>query len=372
MKTSKLLIAVVLAVAVAAPIVGFLGDTNVAQPTTSTGIRVPFLHGFPADQPASQSELASLERANEWLNSPPLTAPALRGKVVLVDFWTYTCINWLRTLPYVRAWHEKYRNQGLVVIGVHSPEFAFEKNIDNVRRAVQQMRVDYPVAVDSEHVIWRAFRNQYWPALYFIDAQGRARHHQFGEGAYEQSEMIIQELLAEAGHGGFERETVSVEGRGIEAAADWRSLKSPENYLGYDRTENFASAGGATLDKPRMYQAPARLRLNEWALSGDWTVRRDAAALNKPNGRVVYRFQARDLHLVMGPATPGSAVRFRVLIDGQPPGPAHGVDVDEQGEGTVSEQRLYQLIRQPKPIVDRQFEIEFLGPGVEVFAFTFG
>jgi thiol-disulfide isomerase/thioredoxin len=372
MKTSKLLVAAVLAVAIGAPIASFLGDRNVAQSTTSTGVRVPFLHGVPAGQTASQSELASLERADEWLNSPPLTASALRGKVVLVDFWTYTCTNWLRTLPYVRAWHEKYRDQGLVVIGVHAPEFSFEKNMDNVRRAVKDLRVDYPVAVDNEHVIWRAFTNQYWPALYFVDAQGRVRHHHFGEGSYEQSEMIIQELLAETGIGGIDREPVSVDARGIEAAADWRNLRSPENYVGYERTENFVSAGGAALDKPRMYEVPARLRLNEWGLSGDWTVKKENVVLNKPNGRIAYRFHARDLHLVMGPAAPGTSVRFRVLIDGQPPGPAHGIDVGEQGDGTVTEQRLYQLIRQPKPIVDRQFEIEFLGPSVEVFAFTFG
>jgi thiol-disulfide isomerase/thioredoxin len=372
MKGNRLLVAAVLAVAIGAPIAGFIGDMSVSQPTTSTGIRVPFLHGLPTGQMADQSALASLERADEWLNSPPLTAAALRGKVVLVDFWTYTCINWLRTLPYVRAWHEKYRGQGLVVIGVHAPEFSFEKNINNVRWAVKDMRVNYPVAVDSEHVIWRAFRNQYWPALYFIDAQGRMRHHHFGEGAYEQSEMIIQALLVEAGVGAIDREPVSVNSQGLEAAADWGSLKSPENYLGYGRTENFASPGGTALDKPRMYQLPAMLRLNEWALSGDWTVKQDTAALNKPNGRIAYRFHARDLHLVMGPAAPGSSVRFRVLIDGQAPAAAHGSDVDEQGNGTVTEQRLYQLIRQPKPIADRQFEIEFLGPGVEVFAFTFG
>jgi thiol-disulfide isomerase/thioredoxin len=374
MKMKKLLVAVVLAIAIGAPIVSFVGDINVAQPTTSPGVRVrvPLLHGFPAGQTASQSELASLERADEWLNSPPLTASALRGKVVLVDFWTYTCINWLRTLPYVRAWHEKYRDQGLVVIGVHAPEFSFEKNMDNVRRAVKDLRVDYPVAVDNDHVVWRAFRNQYWPALYFVDAQGLVRHHHFGEGSYEQSEMIIQELLAETGIGGIDREPVSIDARGIEAAADWRDLRSPENYVGYERTENFVSAGGAALDKPRMYEVPARLRLNEWGLSGDWTVKKENVVLNKPNGRIAYRFHARDLHLVMGPAAPGTAVRFRVLIDGQPPGPAHGIDVGEQGDGTVTEQRLYQLIRQPKPIVDRQFEIEFLGPSVEVFAFTFG
>ena len=234
------------------------------------------------------------------------------------------------------------------------------------------MRIDYPIAVDNEHVIWRAFKNQYWPALYFIDAQGRVRHHHFGEGAYEQSEMIIRGLLAETGTGGIDRDPVPVDARGIEAAADWGSLKSPENYVGFERTQNFASPGGAMLDKPRLYVFPARLRLNDWALSGDWTVKNQEAVLNKPNGVIAYRFHARDLHLVMGPATPGTSVRFRVLIDGQPPGAAHGIDVDEQGYGTVTQQRLYQLIRQPKPIVDRQFEIEFLGSGVEAFAFTFG
>jgi thiol-disulfide isomerase/thioredoxin len=371
MKFNKLLVAAVLAVAIAAPTVGFLGNKNVAQQITSTETPIPFLHGFPSEF-TGQPELASLDRADEWLNSPPLTAQALRGKVVLVDFWTYTCINWRRTLPYVRAWHEKYRNQGLVVIGVHAPEFSFEKNPSNVRWAVKDMRIDYPVAVDSEHVIWRGFRNQYWPALYFVDSQGRIRHRQFGEGAYEQSEMIIQALLAETGVGGIDRNPVTVDARGIEVAADWRDLMSPENYVGYSRTENFASPGGAASDRPRMYEVPARLHLNEWGLSGDWTVKAEAAALNKPNGRVAYRFHARDLHLVMGPAAPGTPVRFRVLIDGQPPGAAHGGDVDEHGNGTVTEQRLYQLIRQPKPIGDRQFEIEFLDPGVEVFAFTFG
>jgi thiol-disulfide isomerase/thioredoxin len=372
MKTNKLLVAAVLSIAIGAPIAGLVWDVSVPQPMTSTEVRIPFLHGFPTGQIASQSELGSLERANEWLNSPPLTASALRGKVVLIDFWIYTCINWLRTLPYVRGWDEKYRDQGLVVIGVHAPEFAFEKNINNVRWAVKEMRVDYPIAVDNEHVIWRAFKNQYWPALYFIDSQGRVRHHHFGEGSYEQSEMIIQALLAESGIGGTDREPVSVDARGIEAAADWRSLKSPENYVGYERTQNFASPGGVMLDKPRLYGLPARLRLNEWALSGDWTVKNQAAVLNKPNGRIAYRFHARDLHLVMGPAEPGTSVRFRVLIDGQPPGAGHGIDSNEQGDGTVTEQRLYQLIRQPKPIADRQFEIEFIDSGVETFAFTFG
>ncbi len=371
-KGSRHLVAAALAAAIGAPIACFAEEMTVPEPTTSTGVRVPFLHGLPFWQVGGQSELGSLARADEWLKSAPLAAPDLRGKVVLIDFWTYTCINWLRTAPYVRAWAEKYKDQGLVVIGVHAPEFAFEKNPNNVRWAVKEMRLDYPVAVDNEHIIWRAFKNQYWPALYFIDAQGRVRHHHFGEGSYEQSEMIIQRLLAEAGTDGIDREPVSVDARGIEAAADWRSLKSAENYVGYERTQNFASPGGAVADKPRMYQPPGMLRLNEWALSGDWTVAKANAVLNQPNGRVTYRFHARDLHLVMGPATPGASVRFRVLIDGQPPGSAHGVDVDEQGNGTVTEQRLYQLIRQSKPISDRQFEIEFLGPGVEAFAFTFG
>jgi thiol-disulfide isomerase/thioredoxin len=372
MKTSKLLVAAVLATAIGTPIAGFVLDTGMAQTEPSTPLRVPFLHGFPTGQIAGQTELASLERANEWLNSPPLTPQALRGKVVLIDFWTYSCINWRRTLPYVRAWAEKYKDQGLVVIGVHAPEFSFEKNIDNVRWATKDMRIDYPVAVDNEHVIWRAFENQVWPALYFIDAQGRVRHHHFGEGSYEQSEMIIQELLAEAGNGGIDRKPVSVSAEGAEAAADWGDLTSAENYLGVARTQNFASPGGAGLDRPRIYEVPARLRLDQWALSGDWTMKNEAAVLNKPNGRIAYRFHARDLHFVMGPPAPGSPVQFRVLIDGRSPGPAHGIDVDEHGEGTVTEQRMYQLIRQPKPIVDRQFEIEFLGPSVEAFAFTFG
>ena len=319
-----------------------------------------------------EGDLPSLGGAIEWINSPPLTAAGLRGKVVLVDFWTYTCINWLRTLPYVRAWAAKYKNHGLVVIGVHSPEFDFEKDITNVRRAVKEMKIDYPIAVDSDHAVWRAFHNEYWPALYFVDAQGRIRHHQFGEGEYEASEKIIQQLLTEAGVIGIGRELVSVDARGLEAAADWSNLKSPENYIGYERTENFASPGGAALDKRRVYAAPARLNLNHWALSGDWTVGRQATVLNRANGRIAYRFHARDLHLVMGPVVRGTSTRFRVLIDGHPPGGARGTDVDDRAIGTVADQRLYQLIRQPYPIADRVFEIEFLDPGVAAFAFTFG
>lgn len=372
MKMNKLLISAVLAIAIAAPTVALVGDINMAQPTTPTGERTAFFHGPGSGPIASQSGLASLERADAWLNSPPLTASGLRGKVVLVHFWTYTCINWLRTQSYLRAWTEKYKDKGLVVIGVHTPEFRFEKNLDNVRRETKALRVDYPVAVDSEYVIWRAFNNNYWPAQYFIDAQGRVRHTHFGEGSYDQSEMVIQRLLMEAGTQGIGDELVSVDPRGFEVPADWASLKSPENYTGYERTEGFVSPGGATRDKSRMYEVPARLRRNDWALSGDWTIKRDAAELNKANGRIAYRFHARDLHLVMGPAAPGTSVKFRVLIDGQPPGAAHGLDVDEQGVGTVTEQRLHQLIRQSGPIADRQFEIEFLDPGVEAFCFTFG
>ena len=372
MKTNRLLVAAILAIAIAAPIVLFLKDSSVSQPTTSTESRIPFLHGFSPVSAAAQSELASLERAIEWINSPPLKASELRGKVVLVDFWTYTCVNWLRTLPYVRAWAEKYRDHGLVVIGVHTPEFSFEKNVSNVRWAVKDMRVGYPVAIDSDYVIWRGFRNNYWPALYFIDSQGRIRHQHFGEGAYEQSEMVIKRLLMEAEAGGISDGLVSVDPRGLEVAADWSTLKSPEDYVGYERSQGFASPGGAVLDKPRTYERPARLRLNGWAFTGDWTVTKEPARLNKANGSIVYRFHARDLNLVMGPAAQGASVKFRVTIDGQAPGAAHGTDVDEQGYGTVSEQRTFQLIRQPTPITDRDFQIEFLDPGVETFAFTFG
>lgn len=325
-----------------------------------------------SDQLPVEGELPSLGGANAWLNSQPLTANSLRGKVSIVQFCTYTCINWLRTLPYVRAWAEKYKGQGLAVVGVHTPEFPFEKDLDNVRRAVKEMRVVYPVAVDNDYGVWRAFENRYWPALYFVDARGRIRHRHFGEGQYEQSERVIQRLLAEAGAGDVGQELVSVDARGIEAAADWDSLKSAENYVGYGRTENFASPGGAAEDARRIYAAPAQLRLNQWALSGDWTVGEQAVVLNEAGGRIAYRFHARDLHLVMGPSARGTSVRFRATLDGQPAGAAHGADVDARGDGTVTEQRLYQLIRQPKPIADRRFEIEFLDRGADAFAFTFG
>ena len=361
MNATRFLLAATLACAIGAPIETVAEDMSMVQQMTHPTTRLPV-----------EGELPSLGGATAWLNSEPLTAGGLKGKVVLVEFWTYSCINWLRTLPYVRAWADKYKDQGLVVIGIHTPEFGFEKDLANVRRAANDLRVAHPIAIDSDYAIWRAFKNQYWPALYFVDAQGRIRHHRFGEGQYEESEMVIQQLLAEAGTGGGRQGVVAVEGSGVEAAADWGSLRSPENYVGYDRTENFASPGGARLGERRVYAAPDRLRLNHWALAGDWTVGKQAIVLNLAKGRIAYRFHARDLHLVMGPAARGTSVRFRVLIDGAPPGEAHGLDVDDQGYGTVTEQRLYQLIRQPKPIVDRQFEIEFLDAGVEAFVFTFG
>jgi thiol-disulfide isomerase/thioredoxin len=319
-----------------------------------------------------EGELPSLDGATGWLNSPPLTAAGLRGKVVLVDFWTYTCINWLRQLPYVRAWAGKYSGQGLVVIGVHTPEFAFERDADNVRRAVQDMQIDYPVATDNDYAVWRAFGNHYWPALYFADAQGRIRHHHFGEGEYGQSEMVIQQLLAEAGSAGAGNELVSVDARGVEAPADWANLRSSENYTGYERTENFASPGGAVPGRPHVYTAPARLPLNQWALSGDWTMGDQGTTLNTADGEIACRFHARDLNLVMGPAAPATSVRFRVLLDGQPPIAAHGSDVDGEGRGTLTGQRLYQLIRQPGPITDHTLEITFPDAGAQAFSFTFG
>jgi thiol-disulfide isomerase/thioredoxin len=329
------------------------------------------LHAASARLPV-EGELPSLDGATGWLNSEPLTPGGLRGKVVLVDFWTYTCINWLRQLPYVRAWAEKYSSHGLTVIGAHTPEFSFEHNADNVRRAVQDMRITYPVATDNNYAVWLAFDNHYWPALYFADSEGRIRHHHFGEGEYGRSEMVIQQLLAEAGSAGVGTELVSVDPSGLEAPADWASLRSPENYTGYERTEGFASPGGAVPGKPHVYAVPARLGLNQWALSGDWTMEEEATTLNAANGQIACRFHGRDLNLVMGPAASGSPVRCRVLIEGQPPGDAHGTDVDGDGNGTVTQQRVYQLIRQRGPITERTFEITFLDPAAQAYCFTFG
>jgi thiol-disulfide isomerase/thioredoxin len=296
----------------------------------------------------------------------------LRGKVVLIDFWTYTCINWLRTLAYVRAWAEKYKDLGLVVVGVHTPEFRFEKNVDNVRQAANDMNVWYPIALDSDYEVWRAFSNRYWPAIYLVDAQGRIRHHQFGEGGYDECERGIQQLLREAGVDGITNDVASQAPEGFEAQADWMNLRSPETYLGSAQGQNFASRGGAAIGVPSTYTAPEMLMLNQWALAGDWTIESGASVLNAADGRIAFRFHARDVHLVMGPPASDTAVPFRVLVDGEPPGDGHGLDVDEQGRGTVSQQRLYQLVRERGSIADRTFEITFLAAGVEAYVFTFG
>jgi cytochrome c biogenesis protein CcdA/thiol-disulfide isomerase/thioredoxin len=329
-------------------------------------------------KPTAQAEklpiegvMPSLSGAVAWLNSPPLTVEALKGKVVLVDFWTYSCINCLRAIPYVRAWAEKYKDQGLVMIGVHAPEFAFEKNIDNVKKAVSDLKIGYPVAIDNDYAIWRAFSNQYWPAHYFIDAEGRIRHHHFGEGDYEGSERAIRQLLGEAGKTNLSAGVVAVNASGAEAAADMKDVQSPETYIGYDRAENFVSPGGSVHDFSHVYVA-GMPRLNEWGLVGKWTIGGEHAVLDQKDGRIVYRFHARDLHLVLGPGPVGKPVRFRVTIDGAPPGTSHGTDVDADGQGVVTGQRLYQLVRQSGVITDHTFEIRFLDPGVKAYAFTFG
>ena len=315
--------------------------------------------------------MPSLSGATDWLNSPPLTPEALRGKVVVVDFWTYSCINCLRSIPYVRAWAEKYKDQGLVVIGVHTPEFAFEKNIDNVKKAVADLKIGFPVAIDNDYAIWRAFKNHYWPADYFIDAQGRIRDHSFGEGDYEASEHVIQQLLAKAGKTNVSGGLVAVNASGAEAGSDTGDVRSPETYIGYARAENFVSPGGVVKSGPHTYAA-GMPKLNEWGLSGDWTVGEERAVLNKGEGSILYRFHARDLHLVLGSAHKGNPIRFRVTIDGAPPGDSHGADVDADGQGIVTGQRLYQLVRQNGAIADHTFEIRFLDPGAEAYAFTFG
>ena len=309
--------------------------------------------------------LPSLGGATGWLNSEPLGPAGLRGHVVLVDFWTLTCINWLRQEPFVRAWSQAYRDDGLIVIGVHTPEFSFEHDIDAVRRATQEGAIDYPVAVDNDYEIWSAFDNHYWPALYFVDADGVIRDQHFGEGRYEQSERVLQQLL------GVERELVSVEGLGVEAEADWDHLRTPETYLGYGRSEHFASPDGAALDERRAYELPERLRLNHWALSGEWTIGRENVVLDQAGGSIAYRFHARDAHLVLSSGA-REPIPFRVLLDGEAPGSSHGVDVDEDGNGLLREGRLYQLVREGDAVRERTLEITFLEPGAEAYAFTFG
>jgi thiol-disulfide isomerase/thioredoxin len=319
-----------------------------------------------------EGEFPDLGGATAWLNSEPLTPAGLRGRVVVIQFCTYSCVNWLRTLPYARAWAQKYREQGLVVVGAHSPEFPFEHDVEKVRPALEAMGVDYPIAMDNEFAVWRAFDNNAWPALYFIDAEGRIRHHHLGEEDYERSERVIQQLLAEAGADDLDGELVTPEISAIEAPADWETLGSPETYVGYERAERFVSPDRMLPDQPRAYVDAPELDLNEWSLSGDWTVGRQATVMNEPDGAIKYRFHARDVNLVLGPSESGDLVRFRVLVDGAPPGEALGSDVDDQGNGTIVESRLYQLVRQRSGAGDRRFEIAFLDPGAHAYVFTFG
>jgi cytochrome c biogenesis protein CcdA/thiol-disulfide isomerase/thioredoxin len=337
------------------------------QPSVATAVKPGTAEALPVE-----GTFPALTGATAWLNSAPLTPEALKGKVVLIDFWTYSCINCLRSIPYVRAWAEKYKDKGLVVIGVHAPEFAFEKQIDNVKKAVADLKITYPVAIDNDYAIWRAFDNHYWPAHYFIDAQGRIRYHHFGEGSYDESERVIRALLAEAGKNTEMSELTKVSASGAEAAADKENVRSPETYVGYARAENFISPGGAVKDAAHDYAPADATALNQWALAGDWTIGPEHAALNKKDGSIVYRFHARDLHLVLGPTADGKPVRFKVTIDGAAPMGNHGADTDAQGQGVVTDQRLYQVVRQNGDIQDRTFAIEFLDPGVQAYAFTFG
>jgi hypothetical protein len=309
--------------------------------------------------------MPSLDGATAWLNSEPLALEELRGRVVVVNFWTLTCINWLRQEPWVRAWSRAYRDEGLIVIGVHTPEFSFEHALELVEQATGERDIDYPVALDNDYAIWNAFDNHYWPALYFVDREGAVRDHHFGEGRYERSERVIQELL------GIEREVVPVEALGVEAQADWDSLRTPETYLGYRRGNHFASPGGGAFDESRAYDLPGRLRLNSWALTGEWTVGREKIVADQAGGSIAYRFHARDAHLVLSPGA-DDPIPFRMSLDGKPPGPSHGVDVDELGHGFLREGRMYQLVRQHDGVRERTLQIVFDDAGAEAYAFTFG
>ena len=350
------------------------GAAMVPKSGRGPGLLRSLAHGLAGDADVLPVEghLPSFDGATGWLNSEPLTPQGLRGRVVLVDFWTYTCINWLRTAPYVKAWDAKYRDLGLTVIGVHTPEFGFEQNIDNVVARSRSFGVEYPIAVDSNYGVWEAFANHFWPAIYIADGEGRIRYHHFGEGEYAMTEMVVQQLLSEAGVEGVDPDLVSVEPTGFEVAADWQTLRTPETYVAYGRSAGFASPDSAQLNMPHTYPAPSVLRLNEWAPSGPWTLAQHAAVSNETGARIGFQFQARDVNLVMGPATRGTKVLFRVLLDGKAPGDSHGFDVDEGGNGTLADQRLYQLIRQPGPIRERLVEIEFAGAGAEAYCFTFG
>jgi thiol-disulfide isomerase/thioredoxin len=346
-----------------------MSNSNMAM-NNGNAMAMTAAHGT-GDLPV-EGEVPSFAGATLWLNSPPLTPEGLHGKVVLVDFWTYSCINCLRALPFVKSWYAKYKDHGLVVIGVHAPEFAFEKDPDNVRRAVKDLGITYPVALDNDYAIWQAFNNQYWPAHYFIDATGRIRSHHFGEGDYEGSEQTIRRLLTDAGQTDLPPAGSQVQAAGAQAAADEAHDQSPETYLGYRRAANFASPGGAAPDVPHAYSLPSELKLNQWALAGSWTVADEKAIVGAPRAKIAFRFLARDLHLVMGPGPNGKPIRFRVSLDGAPPGANHGVDSDASGAGTIGEERLYQLIRQSGDVAEHLFTIEFLDVGGEAYSFTFG
>jgi len=340
------------------------------KPTSTTNANNAMMAaGGPASAAPPTTDLSG---ATAWLNSPPLNLAALHGKVVLIDFWTYSCINCLRTLPYIKAWNEKYKSSGLVIIGVHTPEFPFEKDESNVRKAIHDLGLTYPVAMDDDYRIWRSFNNQFWPADYLIDATGQLRFHHFGEGDYDATEQQIRTLLAEANHQPLPTTPTSIAATGAEAAADSTDTQSPETYIGYHRAQNFVSPEGFNQNEAQLYQAPATLQLNQWALAGKWEVDRQIATSIAPSAAIVFRFHARDLHLVLGPSADGKPIRFRITIDGKTPGADHGVDTDAEGNGTVKEDRLYQLIRQQGTIHDRTFRIEFLTPGVQAYSFTFG
>jgi thiol-disulfide isomerase/thioredoxin len=350
------------------------GATMNADGPARPGIVRSIAHWLASDGGALPDEgrLAPFDGATAWLNSERLTPEALRGRVVLVDFWTYTCVNWIRTLPYVRAWAAKYAEAGLTVVGVHTPEFGFESDLDNVIAQTRNLGVAYPVAVDSDYRVWGAFANHFWPAVYLADAAGRIRRHHFGEGEHPQTEMVIQRLLLDAGAQDLDQDLVEVEPRGLEVGADWHALRSPETYLGYGQSSGFASEPVAAFDRPHEYDGQRRLPLNSWDFSGNWTVARHAAGSNAAGARVAFRFHARDVNLVMGPRVAGAAIPFRVTLDGDPVGDAPGSDVDDDGRGVVRDQNTYQLIRQPGRITERTFEIEFLEAGAEVYCFTFG
>jgi thiol-disulfide isomerase/thioredoxin len=318
-----------------------------------------------------EGRMPDLDDAVAWLNSAPLSSKALRGKVVLVNFWTYSCINSLRELPYMKAWAAKYKDAGLVVVGVHAPEFGFEKDPANVKNAVFDLKVGYPIPIDSNHSIWRAFRNQYWPADYFVDAKGRIRYHHFGEGEYVKSERVIQALLRENGATGLDESTVRITADGAEAPPS-EDVRSPETYVGYARAENFASPERMARDSGKTYSPPARTALNQWGLGGSWKAGTESSTLESPSGKIVFQFHSRDLHMVLGPAKNGTPVRFEVKLNGASPGDNHGSDSSTDGMGEVRQPRMYQLVRQKGPVRDVTFEIEFLDPGVEVFSFTFG